>query len=443
MSLSSWRRVELQQVPALECPAPPATVIGGVSPDTLPIAGLPEADRVRAAFADVSWSIEPGHDHVLATNFETALGGVSLALAFERQSGPVICWVTTTATVAPAQTAPSQPHAAELQALAAVVRAVETESFSAGGLISLGRGLNWPGVDEEWFPEAVAFVSDEDHVILESGGSPRLEIVPTPHPMRTLAVGYRFRLPPDQVMANALVQHTVNTLPSIARWLAELQAEDPDRFEAAFGDCIAALHMGTHRDVLLGDDGEGGLGSSPAGGRSALPKAGGGLGAGRPGILEQSAALQGSTLSEEMDRVRRALSGLGLVMTGSGESSPEDGFVMGMYKESPVEVTVRVSGQFCMISLLGGYAFEVPVTHEMLEWIALREPAPGFSWRVLPARDGPSALTPVIQRANLIGPYTDDRLVAMLQQLLSSLDGSTRFRARFGGRATNPAVEDA
>lgn len=436
-------RVESQQVPALECPAPPATVIGGVSLDALAIAGLPEADRVRAAFADASWNIEPGHDHVLATNFETALGGVSLALAFERQGGPVTCWVMTTATVAPALAPPSHANAEELRTLAAVVRAVETEEFSAGGLISLGRGLNWPGVDEEWLPEAVAFVSDEDHAILETGGTPRLEIIPTPTPMRTLAVGYRFRLPPDQTMANALVQHTVSTLPSIARWLAELQVEDPDRFESAFGDCIAALHMASHRDVLLGESAGGSAGSGPAGGGSALPKAGSGLGTGKPGILDQSAVLQGSSLSDEMDRVRRALSGLGLVMTGSGESSLEDGLVMGMYKESPVEVTVHVSGQFCLISLLGAYGFEVPVTHEMLEWIALRDPAPGFSWRIAPTREGPAVLTPVVQRANLVGPYTDERLMAMLEGLLSSLDGSARFRARFGGSATNPEVENA
>jgi hypothetical protein len=128
------------------------------------------------------------------------------------------------------------------------------------------------------------------------------------------------------------------------------------------------------------------------------------------------------------------MSGLGIVMTGSAETSTDAGVITGLHRESPVEVSVHTSTNLCLVTIFAGVGFHVPESHEMLQWLAVREPAAGFQWVVEPASTGSVTTCSVIMRGTIFAPYADERILQMLTSATALLDTTARFRARFGGR---------
>lgn len=258
----------------MDTTSPPVSAVGGASPEALPIAGLPQADAVRDAFATVGWTVNTGHDWSLSTGFDCGGVSASFSISFDLDHGRVRTWAVAAATV----TAGSSHLVtdAERGLLAAIFDFAETPFPSMSGLITLGRGLAYPDVDERDWPQPFAQAAMDWNVIVSRPGGLRVE--PVDPPVRTLLVGYHWHDITNPEARTTVITRAVDHLPKVLRALSDLQEQDPAAFTTAMGNAIPTLQLGHRLNELRPQVESGSSGSLAAGGASGLASTGSKIG---------------------------------------------------------------------------------------------------------------------------------------------------------------------
>jgi hypothetical protein len=246
-----WARVEaIMQAPVLivDDTQPPVSAVGGTSPEALPIAGLPEAQAVRDAFASVGWSVDVGHDWSLTAGFACDGVPTSFSFSFDQTPAGVRSWVTATATLTAGPGDPVTPSEREL--VAAVMDYAENPFPSMAGMIRMGRSLTYTDVDEAHWPQPFAQAALDWNVFVAAASGPRYEAMDPP--VRSLLVGYHWMPIPDPTARATVITQAVNALPTVLAALGDLQRQDPATFRRYMGESIPSVQMGTRWPELKG-----------------------------------------------------------------------------------------------------------------------------------------------------------------------------------------------
>ena len=289
MTTLTWARADaLMRTTTLHVDgaSPPVSAVGGTSPEALPIASLPQADAVRDAFATVGWTVNTGHDWSLSTGFDCGGVPASFSISFDLDHGRVRTWAVAAATVSAHGTHPLTTSEQDL--LAAIFEFAETPFPSMSGLITLGRGLAYPDVDEHDWPQPFAHAAMDWNVIVPKPQGLRVE--PVDPPVRTLLVGYHWHDITNPEARTTVITRAVDHLPKVLRALSDLQEQDPAAFTTAMGACIPELQLGTRLGELRTRPG------SPSTPPSTSAPTGTGLGSGT--ILRSSGSKIGGVPTE-------------------------------------------------------------------------------------------------------------------------------------------------
>lgn len=246
-----WPRVEaIMHAPALvvDTAQPPVSAVGGTSPGALQVAGLPEAQMLRDAFASVGWSIGVGHDKSLTAGFACDGVPTSFSFSFDGTPAGVRSWVTATATLTAGPGDPATTSEREL--VAAVMDYAENPLPSMAGIIRMGRSLTYTDVDEAYWPQPFAQAALDWNVVVAAASGLRYEAMDPP--IRSLLIGYYWMAIPDPAARATVITQAVNALPTALAAIGDLQRQDPAAFRRYMGDSIPSVQMGTRWTELAG-----------------------------------------------------------------------------------------------------------------------------------------------------------------------------------------------